>query len=144
VCEEVAPLVGDKRGVVYQCPPTLRVVVPSGRAAGKPHRDLDYPGHERAEINFWVPLVQVSGSSALHLESAAGVGDCGPAELGPGEMLRFNGMELLHHTRANETGSTRVSFDLRVIPRSYWRNDFGGKMGDYDVEFAVPPPPLSG
>ena len=26
-------------------------------------------------------------------------------------------------------GSTRVSFDFRVIPRSFWRDDYGRKIG---------------
>ena len=53
VADVVAPLLNDPRGVVFQCPPTLRVVLPSERATGKPHVDSDYPGHEQAEVNFW-------------------------------------------------------------------------------------------
>jgi hypothetical protein len=45
--------------------------------------------------------------------------------------LRFNGNRCRHYTEANSTDSTRVSFDFRVIPRSLWRADHKGLIGDY-------------
>ena len=139
VAEVVVPLVGDPLGVVFQCPPTLRVVLPcaGGRANIGPHKDSSYPGHEPSEINFWVPMTPVSGSNTLWLESRPGKGDYRPMELGPGQALRFNGMQCMHHTLPNRTAATRVSFDLRVIPRSFWRDEYCRRMGDYDVEVAV-------
>ena len=37
-------------------------------------------------------------------------------------------------TQANDTSATRVSFDFRVVPRSLWRDQYGGMMGDYPAE----------
>ena len=54
VADVLVPIVDDPRGLVFQCPPTLRVVLPSGRALGKRHVDSAYLGHEDSEINFWV------------------------------------------------------------------------------------------
>merc|ERR1712014_437767 len=123
----IVPLVGDPNGVVFQCPPTLRVVLPSARATGKLHKDSDYPGHEASEINFWLPLTQVWGNNTLQLESAPDQGDFHPLELGYGEFVRFNGAYCRHHTLPNATDSTRVSLDFRVIPRRFWLNSHGCK-----------------
>jgi hypothetical protein len=164
VADVIVPLVDDRgMGVIFQCPPTLRVVLPSERATGKPHRDSEYIGHEPAEVNFWVPLVDVYGSNTLQTESEPGKGDFRPIELaGPpaahtatatgsggegegagggaaaaGEFLRFNGSYCSHHTLPNQTDVTRVSFDFRVIPRSFWHDNYGRRIGDYDCELAM-------
>jgi hypothetical protein len=137
VAEVVVPMVGDARGVLFQCPPTLRVVLPSERAVGKLHKDSEYGGHEDSEINFWVPLTDVFETNTLHLESRPGSGDYRPMEMGYGQALRFNGLNCTHHTMPNTTGQCRVSFDFRVIPRSFWRDDFARKTGDYDLELAL-------
>ena len=74
-------------------------------------------GHRAAEINFWCPLVaEVSGCSALWLESSPGRGDFRPRALRLGQCLRFNGNLCRHHTQPTlHTDTTRVSFDLRVF-----------------------------
>jgi len=138
IADIVVPLVDDPRGMIFQCPPTLRVVFPSDRATGRPHRDSEYIGHEASEVNFWVPMMDVFGSNTLQSESAPGVGDFRAWELGYGEFMRFNGSYCSHHTLPNQTISTRVSFDFRVIPRSWWLDNFGRRIGDYDCELALP------
>jgi hypothetical protein len=128
----VAPLCGDNSGVVYQCPPTLRVVMPSRRATIGMHCDGEYHKHESGEINFWIPLTsRVWDTNTLHAESAPGKGDFRPFNLAAGEALRFNGNECRHYTVPNESDATRVSFDFRVIPRSLYRGDFDGFIGEY-------------
>ena len=85
-----------------------------------------------------VPMVRVWGSNTLQLESEPGAGDQKPVEMGCGELLRFNGSHCSHHTLPNATDSTRVSFDFRVIPRSFWNDDYGRRIGDYTCELALP------
>ena len=55
-----------------------------------------------------------------HLCAAAapGRGDFAAFNLRYGEIGRFWGNQCLHYTVPNETGSCRVSFDFRIIPRS--------------------------
>jgi hypothetical protein len=117
---------------------SLRVVLPSKHATSKLHKDEDYVGHEAAEINFWIPVTHVHDSNTLQLESSPGAGDFRAVEMDYGDGLRFNGLQCMHYTLPNSTSSTRVSFDFRCIPRSYWRDDFGRRIGDYDVELALP------
>ena len=54
------------------------------------------------------------------------------------EFLRFNGSYCEHYTLPNQTPDTRVSFDFRVIPRSFWLDNYGRRIGDYDCELALP------
>ena len=135
VREVVAPLSGEGEGaggLVYQCPPTLRIAMPSRAPTIGMHVDSEYARHESSEINFWVPLsTPVEGENALHLESWPGKGDFRAVALGLGEGLRFNGQQCRHYTVPNSTGHTRVSLDFRVIPRSLFRDDWDGHIGDY-------------
>ena len=101
-----------------------------GAVAGRPPR---LAGLTSIEHHASV-LRAITGSNTLHVESAPGKGDFRPMDLRAGEGLRFNGIACRHYTCANDTGRTRVSFDFRVIPRSLWRNDWEGRIGDYRVE----------
>jgi len=134
VRETVLPLCGDATGIVFQCPPTMRVHLPGFCHTIKLHCDSEYEGHENSEINFWIPLTPAFDSNTLYKESEPEKGDFEPVNMDVGEGLRFNGYECRHYTVPNRTGETRVSFDFRVIPRSLYRNDHDGTLGDYPVE----------
>ena len=80
----------------------------------------------------------VRGNNSLWVESAPGAGDLKPLELRYGEAFRFDGGHQAHECKANDTGDTRVSIDFRVIARSRWRDEFGGRMGAYPCETTPP------
>ena len=128
VRDVVAPLCGDDTGIAFQCPPTLRVVFPGAAGLGE-HVDADYDRHEASEINFWIPLTAVDARNTLFFADGRR-----PVELSVGEGLRFNGQQRAHFARSTPDGRTRVSFDLRCIPLSLFRDAHGGKMGDYPIE----------
>lgn len=114
----VLPNLADPRGILFQRRPTFRChLAGGGQPTGRPHCDSEY-GHQRGELNFWLPLTRVSGSNSLYAESAPGLADFASFELEYGECQRFWGARCLHFTKANETSRTRVSFDFRVVPRS--------------------------
>ena len=106
------------------------------------HRDRDYPRHQPAEINFWVPVTAVAGNSALWVESDPELGDFHPVDMEPGEFLMFDGHNCRHVTKPNDTGRTRVSFDFRVVPQSLYVEVLGQggkrKIGDYFVDNTGP------
>ncbi|CAD7929911.1 unnamed protein product [Amoebophrya sp. A25] len=131
---------GRMTALLTQEQPVLRVVFPhSTTAPSRPHRDLDY-GHLPQEVNYWVPLSQLSSKNSLYCESLPGAGDYAPFNGGVGDCVKFWGMGLhhyahvdrtkspvgqRHHTatdpvvgdcQENEDSSTRVSFDFRVLP----------------------------
>lgn len=142
VAHEVAPLCGDPDGVVYQCPPTLRIAMPSMAPTIALHRDRDYPRHQPAEVNFWVPVTRVAGNNTLWVESEPDLGDYHPVDMDPGTFLMFDGHNCRHVTEPNDTGATRVSFDFRVVPRSLYVKVLGQggkkKIGDYFVKSTGP------
>lgn len=108
----------EKPLVAYQRDATFRVQVPADEAMGFLHTDADYH-HPPAEVNWWLPLTRVWGSNTLHIESEPGKGDFAPAELEYGQVLRFYGNLCQHHTVANKTDYSRVSFDFRVLHLLY-------------------------
>merc|ERR1712194_968325 len=105
-----------------------------GQARGRigMHKDGDYPNHSAAEVNFWLPVSGVAGNNSLFVESAEGRGDFQAVDMKFGELLRFHGYSCRHHTAFNDTGKTRLSFDLRAIPASCFpEGQKGVWIGDY-------------
>merc|ERR1712039_1033695 len=59
--------------------------------------------------------------NTLYAESRRGLGDFHPFELpSPGHLVRFYANQVWHYTVPNESESTRVSFDFRVLRREDW------------------------
>eukprot|EP00290_Baffinella_frigidus_P055426 CAMPEP_0180346716 /NCGR_PEP_ID=MMETSP0989-20121125/4023_1 /TAXON_ID=697907 /ORGANISM="non described non described, Strain CCMP2293" /LENGTH=306 /DNA_ID=CAMNT_0022335869 /DNA_START=119 /DNA_END=1036 /DNA_ORIENTATION=+ len=143
--EVVVPIIGDETGVVSQNPPTFRVQIPSASPIGNLHKDSDYERHVDTEINIWVPVTDVFGANTLHTESEPGKGDFHPLECSYGQLVRFWGNQCRHHTVANSTDATRVSFDFRVVPCYLYTGAFKGFIGDYPTILAPGPltPPES-
>jgi ectoine hydroxylase-related dioxygenase (phytanoyl-CoA dioxygenase family) len=109
-----------REDLVYQRIPTFRVQLPGNVAVGEFHRDRDY-SHGEGEVNFWLPVTRAWGTNAVWIESAEGAEDFRPYPVEVGQVLVFDGVNLAHGNKENETGKTRVSFDFRVIPRSKYR-----------------------
>lgn len=144
VLNEIAPTCGDASGVVFQCPPTIRVAMPSRAATIKKHSDSEYDRHQPGEINFWVPVGKVFGNNCLRIESAPNANDFAKVPLTANQYLRFDGYSCAHHTVPNDTGYTRISFDFRVVPQSLYVESQSvnkknrGKIGDYRAEKTGP------
>lgn len=109
----------DTDGVAFQSCPTFRCHLPECGAPGIPHRDEDYR-HPQSEVNFWIPLTPVFGSNGLYAESKRDAGDFKPFELSYGKLVRFYANQVWHYTVPNDTDSTRVSIDFRVIREQEW------------------------
>ncbi len=120
--------------VVYQSPPTTRIVFPNGNKTIAMHSDSDYPGHQEAEINFWLPITNVYGNNSLWIESEPQKADFKPVEMKYGQFLRFDGHDCRHYTVQNDTPVCRVSFDFRVIPSSLCAKQSRPTIGDFCVE----------
>jgi ectoine hydroxylase-related dioxygenase (phytanoyl-CoA dioxygenase family) len=120
--------------ILYQRVPTFRVSLPGNMAVGEFHRDTDY-GHTPEEINCWVPCTPAYGSNTLHIDGE-------PVFIDPGEIFVFAG-SALHGNVKNETDSSRVSFDFRLLRRAHFipndrrSHNLGTRMiiGEYWSEF---------
>eukprot|EP00754_Rhynchopus_humris_P022444 Rhum_TRINITY_DN14792_c14_g1::Rhum_TRINITY_DN14792_c14_g1_i1::g.117989::m.117989 len=102
--------------LVFQAWPTFRCHLPgTGKNVGRRHRDYDYL-HPATEVNYWIPVgCSVGGTNSLYCESAPDAADYAPFETRGAELVRFYGNACDHFTVPNESDTTRVGLDLRVI-----------------------------
>ncbi|MGB5982123.1 MAG: hypothetical protein WBG46_08270 [Nonlabens sp.] len=103
--------------IYYQKKPSHRILFRDLKGEARFHRDSDY-GHEKHEINYWVPQTRAFESNSIWIESKKGKLDYSPVNLEVGEYLKFHGAVLSHGAVDNKTDRTRVSFDFRVIRES--------------------------
>ena len=113
--EIIRPQYGEP--ILYQEKPTHRILFKNGEGVSRFHRDSDY-GHNKAEINYFLPQTPAFATNTLWIESKVGKEDFEPMVMEPGQVARFKGVDLMHGAKNNQTQKTRVSFDFRVIPLS--------------------------
>lgn len=101
--------------MVYQTRPTFRVQAPNNLAVAKWHKDKAY-NHSFNEINIFLPLTDAFDTNTIWAESEEDKGDFAPMNTKLGEFVIWNGANLNHGNKKNETGVSRVSVDFRVIP----------------------------
>jgi hypothetical protein len=114
--EFIKPLF-DGEEIVYQKIPTFRVHLVNNLSVGEFHKDSDY-GHSTNEINFWLPFVDTFSTNTIWVESSPGLKDYASKSLDYGEVLKFDGANLFHGNKINDTDITRVSIDFRVLKYS--------------------------
>lgn len=107
----------NKGDLVYQKIPNIRIHLVGNLAVGEWHQDKNY-NHDSNEMNFWLPFCDTFTTNTIWIESRKGENDVHPYELKYGEILIFNGAELLHGNQINQTDFTRVSVDFRLIKKS--------------------------
>lgn len=118
----------DLKEVVFQAVPILRVSPPSTVPMGRRHKDRDY-GHQPGQVNFWMPLCSAFGANSLFVEADNAHGASHPLEGDWGDIHRFYGNGLYHHTVPNTTGTTRISLDFRVVPMPLYDDDWPASRG---------------
>lgn len=121
--------------MVFQRLPSLRIHYPGFTSYGIMHRDSDY-NHPTEEINVWVPITKAAGTASMVIESEVGRGDYSPVTLDYGKFLIFDS-ELMHGNEINREGYTRMSFDVRFIPRRLYADHVGQKSATFGNEFAL-------
>lgn len=101
--------------IIYQRIPTFRVHLGLGNVAvGEWHKDKTY-NHGLSEVNFWMPFTDTNDQNTVWIESKEDKGDYMPYNVKYGEILVFNGANLKHGNKKNNTESTRVSVDFRLV-----------------------------
>lgn len=111
--------------IVFQRLPSLRIHYPGHTAGGIMHRDADF-NHPTQEVNVWLPITRAQGTASMLIESDINKADYAPVELPYGGYIIFDSA-LMHGNTVNDAGYTRVSFDMRFIPRNRYK-DHGGKF----------------
>lgn len=100
--------------IIYQTKPTFRVQPPNNIAVAKWHKDKAY-NHSSNEINIFLPLTKAFDTNTIWAESEEDKGDYSPMNAEIGEYYIWNGANLFHGNKKNETGVSRVSVDFRII-----------------------------
>lgn len=104
----------DGSSIIYQAKPTFRVQAPNNIAVAQWHKDKAY-NHSSNEINIFLPLTRAFDTNTIWAESEEDKGDYSPMNAEIGEFYIWNGANLHHGNKKNETGLSRVSVDFRII-----------------------------
>jgi ectoine hydroxylase-related dioxygenase (phytanoyl-CoA dioxygenase family) len=96
----------------YQPLAAMRVNLHGSKAILRFHADSEY-GQTAEGINLWLPVTSTRGTNSMYLESDVGRADFAPLQLEYGQACIFRGGALLHGTVDNDSGSTRISYDIR-------------------------------
>ena len=130
ISEIVKPLFGEQ--IVYQKVPTFRLHFPGNIAVGEYHRDREYRDLEWSkrvkEFNFFLPITDAYNTNTIWLESEEGKEDFSPMNVKHGQVVKWDGSNLLHGNKLNEEITTRVSFDFRVMPLSRYEPSNHGSI----------------
>lgn len=100
--------------IVYQKRPTFRIHMPGNVAVGEWHKDKQY-NHQVKELNYWMPFTPAFGNNTIWIESEEDKGDYRPLECDYGQVWTFDGANLRHGNKPNDTDVSRVSMDFRVL-----------------------------
>lgn len=126
----IKPLFGEE--VVFQKIPTFRLHFPDNIAVGEYHRDREYRDLEWAmrvkEMNFYLPITDAFNSNTIWAESEEGKEDFMPINAEYGQVVMWDGSNLLHGNKVNKEPTTRVSFDFRVMPFSRYEPSEKGSI----------------
>jgi ectoine hydroxylase-related dioxygenase (phytanoyl-CoA dioxygenase family) len=100
--------------LIYQKIPTFRTHLVNNVGVGEWHRDRTY-NHGTSEVNFWMPFTDTNDLNTIWMESVEGKEDFMPYNVKYGEILVFDGANLMHGNKTNLSSLTRVSVDFRLV-----------------------------
>lgn len=116
--EVISPIYN--KSIVYQSIPTFRIAFQNNIAVGEFHKDKWYRdiswAEKVSEDNFFLPFTDAFDTNTIWVETEEDKGDYFPMNCKYGEVIKWNGSNLTHGNKINETGKTRISVDFRVIP----------------------------
>lgn len=114
--EIVVPVVGEIER--FQFPPSIRCHLSGAGTASAFHKDGEAKyGVTANSLNLWIPLTKVWGNNSIHIEQNVDAGNFKPVVLEPGQILLFDAYHLTHGSFANDTIASRVSLDIRFVPK---------------------------
>lgn len=103
----------DKK-IIFQKRPTFRVHAPNNLAVAAWHKDKLY-NHSPDEINVYLPITDAFDTNTLWVESDEDKGDYSPMNANYGQYVIWDGANLNHGNKKNDTNVSRVSCDFRII-----------------------------
>jgi ectoine hydroxylase-related dioxygenase (phytanoyl-CoA dioxygenase family) len=134
IYEVIKPLFNEN--IVYQKIPTFRTQLVNNLGVFEFHKDRDY-NHNIEEINFFLPFTDSYLSNTIWIESEEDKGDYLPMNTLYGQTVMFNGCNLTHGNKQNNTLNTRVSCDFRVIPLSKYKEEINDGTINTKMKFTI-------
>lgn len=114
--EVLVPFIGEVER--FQFPPSIRCHLAGAGTASAFHKDGETQyGVSAHSLNLWIPLTRVWGNNSIHIEQHMDAGDFREITLDPGEILVFDAFNLTHGSFPNNTPASRVSLDIRFVPK---------------------------
>lgn len=130
ILEVIKPIYGEQ--IVYQVIPTFRIAYPQNIAVGEFHKDKLYRDINWAvdvkEDNFFLPFTDAFDTNTIWVESEEDKNDFSPMNCNYGETIQWDGSNLTHGNKINETNKTRVSVDFRVMTYSNYKPSEQGSI----------------
>jgi hypothetical protein len=118
--EVIKPIFGEE--IVYQKIPTFRTHLVNNLSVFEFHKDKAYK-HNTEEVNFYLPFTDAYSANTIWAETEEDKGDFTPIDALYGQVVMWDGCNLTHGNKPNNTLNTRISCDFRVIPMSKWREE---------------------
>ena len=127
----VKPLYPYEEHIVIQKTPNIRFHFPNSAAIGRDpkdpeniiglHCDSNF-GHNENEMNYIIPITPMFETNSIYYENQID-SNIEPQQfenlvLQPNQFFQAYFNKLRHCNKINQTGKTRISFDIRVIPYS--------------------------
>ena len=103
--------------LLYQKIPTFRIQVPDNISVAEFHNDKSY-SHSPDEVNIFLPITEAKETYTIWSESQENLGDYSPMNAEYGEYYIWDGANLKHGNKINESNISRFSVDFRVLPFS--------------------------
>ena len=103
--------------LLYQKIPTFRVQVPNNLSVAEFHNDKSY-SHSTEEVNIFLPITDAKETYTIWAESEENLADYSPMNAEYGEYYIWDGANLKHGNKINQSDVSRFSVDFRVMPYS--------------------------
>tara|TARA_A100001201_G_C4067667_1_gene194724 strand:+ start:167 stop:826 length:660 start_codon:yes stop_codon:yes gene_type:complete len=103
--------------LLYQKIPTFRVQVPNNLSVAEFHNDKSY-SHSPEEVNIFLPITDAKETYTIWAESEENLADYSPMNAEYGEYYIWDGANLKHGNKINQSDVSRFSVDFRVMPYS--------------------------
>lgn len=140
--EYIQPLFPEETQLVIQKTPNIRFSFPDAAAIGCDpndpesiiglHCDSNF-GHNENEMNFVVPITDMFSTNSIFYEpiidSQIDPTKFENLKLAKNQFLQAYFNKLRHCNKINQTGKTRISFDIRIIPYSKYMENLDFFMG---------------
>ena len=103
--------------LLYQKIPTFRVQVPNNLSVAEFHNDKSY-SHSPEEVNIFLPITDAKETYTIWDQSEENLADYSPMNAEYGEYYIWDGANLKHGNKINQSDVSRFSVDFRVMPYS--------------------------